>query len=140
MTKSIINILVGIVCTFFSIIVVSQNDSIKSFVINYIDINDLYPIRIDSVMFESMNYRRCEYILENDCLILFQNSLNELRSAEPEIKKIDIRRKIEISYYSGKIVELYIDRFHILYNGSIFIYEGELRNMIETIITNSLKR
>ena len=138
--KFIACVLFGIIYTFFPINVISQNDSIQRIVVKYIEMNDLYPIRIDNAMFEQINPNQVECVLENDCLKLFQNNLNNLKQADPEFQKIDIRRKIEITYFSGKIVELYIDRFHILYNGIIFIYEGELRNMIESLITKSLKQ
>ena len=138
--KFIACVLFGIIYTFFPINVISQNDSIQRIVVKYIEMNDLYPIRIDNAMFEQINPNQFECVLENDCLKLFQNNLNNLKQADPEFQKIDIRRKIEITYFSGKIVELYIDRFHILYNGIIFISEGELRNMIESLITKSLKQ
>lgn len=74
----------------------------------------LYPIRIDNDMFEQINHNRFKCVLESD-----YNSLNNLKQADSEFQSIDIRRKIEITYYSGKMLELYIYRFHILYNGVI---------------------
>lgn len=119
MRKFIVSILGVIIYTFVPINVASQNDSIKSVVIKYIDMNDLYPIRIDNDMFEQINHNRFKCVLESDYLKLFQNSLNNLKQADSEFQSIDIHRKIEITYYSGKMLELYIDRFHILYNGVI---------------------
>ena len=138
--KFIACVLFGIIYTFFPINVISQNDSIQRIVLKYVEMNNLYPIRIDNAMFEQINPNQFECVLENDYFKLFQNNINNLKQADLEFQKIDIRRKIEITYFSDKIVELYIDRFHILYNGIIFIYEGELRNMIESLITKSLKQ
>lgn len=69
----------------------------------------LYPIKIDNDMFEQINHNRFKCVLESDYLKLFQNSLNNLKQADSEFQSIDIRRKIEITYYSGKMLELYID-------------------------------
>ena len=121
--KFIACVLFGIIYTFFPINVISQNDSIQRIVVKYIEMNDLYPIRIDNAMFEQINPNQFECVLENDYFKLFQNNINNLKQADPEFQKIDIRRKIEITYFSGKIVELYID--FIFYTMELYSYMRE---------------
>ena len=74
--KFIACVLFGIIYTFFPINVISQNDSIQRIVVKYIEMNDLYPIRIDNAMFEQINPNQFECVLENDCLKLFQTFRN----------------------------------------------------------------
>lgn len=116
---------------------IAQNYQIQKIIINFVDMDVSYPFSIDSITFRTLDYRST-CIDDHECLIMFQDCLDKITQDKPEYKHLDIRRELTVIYSDCNIVKLYVDNFHFLYNGTIYLYDGVMRKIIEDKI-NSYK-
>ena len=129
------NVFIGMIFLILPINMDAQSLQIQKIIVNFIDMEVDYPFSIDSIMFESMDYQNI-CIIDTDKLALFQDCLNALVQAEPEYKRLDIRREILVIYSNCNKIKLYADNFHLLFNGTVYNYEGTLRRIIENAVTD----
>ncbi len=133
--KKIRYVFVGILFLFLQGNLSAQNCQIQRILINYIEMDIDYPFAIDSILFDSMDYRSIS-IDDSVNLSLFQDCLNTLVQADRRYKRLDIRRIIWVIYYDYSKTKLYADNFHFLYKGTLYKYEGTLWNIVEKAIND----
>lgn len=60
--------------------------------------------------------------------------LNALQPEDIDYSIMDARRKIEIKQKNEDNLVLYIDYFHVHYNGRVYMYSGLFRDVVESLI------
>lgn len=123
-------VFLGMFSLFLPVKMIAQNYQIQKIIINFIDMEVSYPFSIDSVTFRTLDYQST-CIDDPECLMMFQDCLGKITQAKPEYKHLDIRRELTVTYSDCNMVKIYVDNFHFLYNGTIYLYDGVMRKIIE---------